>query len=121
MGDLNSSVSPHSCHCTQRAGVASSTTENKHSSTQTTDIWYRRDKSSPRLPARLADTGSPTSRSAGFTRAASETSYFSPPSNGTSDLLNVNMFEAGREGDREADEGPLKGPVCVCVCWLAPG
>lgn len=45
MGDLKSSVSPCSCHCTQWTGVASSVTENKYSSTQTTDISYRHDKS----------------------------------------------------------------------------
>lgn len=37
----------------------------------------------------------------------------------TRSLLNVNTFRAGQEGDRETDEGLLKGPVCVCcVCVL---
>lgn len=31
-------------------------------------------------------------------------------------LLNVNMLRAGQQGDRETDEGVLKGPMCVYVC-----
>lgn len=50
MGELYLSVSPRSCHCTQWVGLASSMTENKYSSTQTTDILYQRDKSLSRLP-----------------------------------------------------------------------
>ena len=54
MGDLDLSVSPRSCHCTQRVGVVSAMTENKYSSTQTTDILYQRDKSLSCLPVRLS-------------------------------------------------------------------
>lgn len=41
-----------------------------------------------------------------------------------SSVLNVNMFRAGLECDRETNEGLLKGYVCVCVCgvsWQASG
>lgn len=72
MGDLYPSVSPFSCHCTQWVGVASWMTENKHSSSQTTDISYQCDKSLLCLPVppcvsfRLAGVGSVVNRSASF-------------------------------------------------------
>lgn len=55
--DLYPSVSPCSCHCTQFAGVASSMTENKYSSTQTTDISQQGDESLSLRVSLLADVG----------------------------------------------------------------
>lgn len=53
MGALYPSVSPRNCRCTQWVGVASSTTENKYSLSQMTDISFQRDESLPCLPAPL--------------------------------------------------------------------
>lgn len=53
MGDLYPSVSPYrvvTAH-SGRVGVASPMTENKHNSSQTTDISYERDKDFLCLPA----------------------------------------------------------------------
>lgn len=112
MGDLDLSVSPRSCHCTQWVGVVSAMTENKYSSTQTTQPLVS-PCASP-CDACLADMGSAANCSASFTWAASAPSYFST----IRSLLNVNMFRAGQLGDRETDEGLLKGPVCVCVVFV---
>ena len=118
-------VSPHSCHSTLWAGVASSTTENKYSLSQTTDTAYQQDKKKSLLCFPVRPWCHMCLSSVGTVATPSH------------DLLLILLFVhplvfsemahqisvkckhvQGRAGRWQRDwwAGPLKGLVCVCVC-----